>query len=107
MFGRTAYAAAAAPAGTGSLLTALIPWVAVLAVFYLLLILPERKKQKKFKAMVDALKVGDEIITRGGICGRIANIKDEFVVIESGAEKTKIKITKSAVGSLANSTEEK
>jgi preprotein translocase subunit YajC len=68
------------------LLTSLLPWIAVLVVFYLLLILPEQRKQKKFKSMVESLKVGDEVFTRSGIVGKIVNLKDEFMVIESGAE---------------------
>lgn len=88
------------------LLQALVPWLAVLVVFYLLLIMPEQKKQKKFKAMVEALKVGDEIITRGGIYGKIVNLQEAYLIIESGAEKTRLKITKTAVGSLVNSESE-
>ena len=52
----------------------LIFWVVIIVVFYLLLFLPEKKKQKKFDKMVHDLKVGDEIITRGGIYGRISNL---------------------------------
>lgn len=88
------------------ILTGLLPWVAVLAVFYLLLIMPEQRKQKKFKAMVEALKVGDEVLTRGGIFGKIANLKEDYIIIESGAEKTKLKMTKSSVSSIVNSKEE-
>lgn len=86
-------------------LTALIPWIAVLAVFYLLIIMPEQKKQKKFKSMVDSLKVGDEIITRGGIYGKVVNLKDDYMIIESGAEKTKLKITRSSVSSVESTKE--
>ena len=88
------------------ILTGLLPWVAVLAVFYLLLIMPEQRKQKKFKSMVEALKVGDEVLTRGGILGKIANLKDDYIIIESGAEKTRLKMTKSSVSSIVNSKEE-
>ena len=84
----------------------IILWVVILGVFYLMLILPEKKKQKKFSAMVDALKTGDEIITRGGIYGRIVNIQDDYMVIESGAEKTRLKLIRSAVGSVVSSKEE-
>lgn len=87
-------------------LSYLIPWIIVIVVFYLLLFLPEQKKQKKFKAMVDALKIGDEVLTRGGINGKIVNIKDEYMVIESGAEKTRIKMLKNAVSSVVSSKED-
>lgn len=84
----------------------IVLWVVVLGVFYLMLILPEQKKQKKFNAMVNELKTGDEIITRGGIYGRIVNIQDDYMVIESGVEKTRIKLTRNAVGSVISSKEE-
>lgn len=83
-----------------SFLQTFLPWILVFVVFYLLLILPEQRKQKKFRSMVDALKVGDEILTRGGIFGRIVNLQDDYMVIESGAEKTRLKITRSAVSSV-------
>lgn len=89
------------------LLTGLLPWVAVLVVFYLLLILPEQKKQKKFKAMVDALGVGDEILTRSGIYGKIVNLKDDYMIIESGAEKTRLKMARVSVASVTSSKEDK
>jgi preprotein translocase, YajC subunit len=89
-------------------LLSLIPWVGVFVVFYLLLILPEQRKQKKFRGEVDALKIGDEIVTRSGIVGKIVNIKDEYMVIESGAEKTRFKMTKSSYGShISQEAEEK
>jgi preprotein translocase subunit YajC len=87
-------------------LLSLIPWVAVLVVFYLLLILPEQRKQKKFKALVDSLKVGDEVLTRSGIYGKLVNLKDDYMIIESGAEKTRIKMSRSAVSSVVNAKEE-
>ena len=85
------------------LLLQLLPWIAVLVVFYLLLIMPEQRKQKKFKSMVDSLQVGDEILTRSGIFGKIVNIKDDYMIIESGAEKTRLKMTKAALASVTNS----
>lgn len=87
-------------------LQTLLPWILVFAVFYLLLILPEQRKQKKFKAMVSALKIGDEIVTRGGIFGKIVNIQDDYMIIESGAEKTRLKITRSAVSSVTHTESE-
>jgi preprotein translocase subunit YajC len=88
-------------------LQSLLPWVVVLVIFYLLLILPEQRKNKKFKAMLESLKSGDEILTKGGIYGKIVNIKDEYMIIESGAEKTRIKISRGAVGSVISTKEAK
>jgi preprotein translocase subunit YajC len=81
-------------------------WILLIVVFYLLLFLPEQRKNKKFKAMVSSLKVGDEILTRGGIYGKIINLQDDYMVIESGAEKTRLKVLRNAVGSIVSSKEE-
>jgi len=81
-------------------------WVVLLAVFYFLLIMPERRRQKKYNAIVDALSVGDEILTKGGIYGKIVNIKDDYMVIESGEAKTRIKMAKTALATVIKSVEE-
>lgn len=70
-----------------------------LGVFYFFLIRPQQKKEKKIKEMRSALKVGETIITIGGICGKIASLKEDFVTIEVGSEKTKIVVTRWAIGS--------
>lgn len=66
-------------------------------IMYLLVFLPQRKREKKIKEMLDSVEVGNEIITAGGIMGRIINIKDDEITIETGAEKTKIKIQRWAI----------
>lgn len=71
--------------------------LAMLVLFYVVLILPQKKQEKKQRAMLNALRAGDEIITIGGIYGKIVSVKDDFVVIESSADKTKIKLSKSSV----------
>lgn len=85
----------------------LIMWVGVLVVFYFLLIMPERKKQKKFNKMIEALKVGDEVLTRSGIYGKIVNLKEDYMIVESGAEKTRLKMTRVAVATVISSKEDK
>ena len=73
-----------------------------LAIFYFLIIKPQKTKERKIKEMRDSLKVGDDIITIGGIFGKIAKIKEEILTIEVGADKTRITIAKWAVGNLAS-----
>lgn len=68
----------------------ILPMVAIFVIMYLILILPQRKKEKKTKEMLNALKVGDEIITVGGVMGKVVNIKDDEVTVESGVMKTKV-----------------
>ena len=75
-----------------------------LAIFYFLIIRPQKNKEKKIKAMRNNLKIGDEIITIGGIYGRVMKIREDVLTIEVGADKTKLTITKWAVGNLAESS---
>ena len=89
--------AAAAGTAAGSQWSSLIIMVAIFAVFYFVLILPQKKQEKKQRAMSDAIKPGDEIITIGGIYGKVQTVKDDYVVIESTADKTKIKLAKSSI----------
>ena len=74
--------------------------IAFLALMYFLLIRPQRKQDKEIKAMRASLKVGDEIVTIGGIVGKVVRIKEDRILMETGTSKMKIEILKSAVGSV-------
>ena len=76
----TADAAAAEVSPVASLISMLLPMVLIFVVFYFFLIRPQRKKDKKIKEMLAALKVGDRVCTIGGIYGTITNIRDESTV---------------------------
>lgn len=82
-----------------------IMMVVMIAVFYFFLIRPENKKKKEATEMRNALKVGDNITTIGGIIGDIVSIKDESIVLETSADKVRVEFTKWAVSS--NNTAEK
>lgn len=88
---------AAATQGGGSGLLGFLPMIIILVLMYFILILPQKKQEKKQRSMIDALVPGDEIVTIGGIYGNVVSIKDDCLVIESSADKTKIKIAKSSV----------
>lgn len=75
----------------------IIPMGLVFVVFYFMLIMPQKKKEKKTREMLNALKQGDEVTTIGGIVGRIINIKDDEVTVESSVEKTQVVVMKWAV----------
>lgn len=84
----------------------IILMVAMFAVFYFLIIKPQKKREKQVNEMRKNLKVGDEITTIGGIVGTISHVKEDVLSIEIGAERTKLTISKWAVGSVQSKTEE-
>ena len=84
-------------------LQALILPIALLATFYFLAIRPQKKKEKQVKEMRDSLKIGDEIITIGGLYGKVVKVKDDYVTLEVGPSKVKMDFAKWAVGSVVKS----
>ena len=94
-----AYAQAAGSASqTDSLLT-FLPMVAIFVVFYFLLIRPQQKKQKESRAMLEALNKGDEVVTAGGIVGRISRLTDQYATIEI-APNTEMVVQRGAISQL-------
>lgn len=83
--------------GGGGLLGLFLPMIIVFGIFYLLLIRPQQKQQKKIRAMLEGMQRGDEVITRGGIHGRISGINESVVTLEI-ADNVKIKINKEYIG---------
>ena len=76
--------------------------VGLIVVMYFMMIRPQRKREKELQKMLAALKVGDKVVSIGGICGKIAKIKDNYVYLETGSvgnpnEKTLIKFERSAI----------
>ena len=72
----------------------------VFLVMYLLLIRPQRKKEKKDQQMRNNLQVGDEVVTAGGIVGIVFSIKDDTVVIETGGDRSKIRVKRYAISTI-------
>lgn len=94
----TAYAqAAAAPASTQDSLMGLLPMILMFVVLYFLMIRPNMKKAKDHKAMIEALQKGDEVVTQGGIAGKIAKIDDNYIKLEI-ATGVEIAVQKPAIG---------
>lgn len=73
------------------------PLLLVFVIFYFLLIIPEKKRKKKYQGMLNELKVSDEVVTRGGIIGKITHIDEKTVTLETSPAKTKIKFDKSGI----------
>ena len=78
----------------------LVPWIFIFMIFYFMLIRPQQTKLKQHQAMLDALKKGDEVITQGGIFGKVHGITDDFVTLEIGRDQ-RIKVLRSRIERLA------
>jgi preprotein translocase subunit YajC len=74
-----------------------IPFVLVLAIFYFIILLPMRRKQKKAQQFLEALKVGDRVVTTGGIYGQVTRLGDQTIQLQV-ADKVRIEIAKAAIG---------
>ena len=79
--------------GSASLLSMLLPFVILIAVFYFLLIRPENKKKKAAAKMRSELAVGDEITTIGGVVGTICQVKEDTIIIETSADRVRMEFT--------------
>lgn len=88
-------------------LQSLLPLVLLILIMYFLLIRPQKKKEKAVNQMRSNIKAGDEIITIGGICGKVVKVKEETIVIQVGAEKLKFEMMKWSVSKVINSDESK
>ena len=84
------------------LLATLLPLVAMFAIMYFLLILPEKKRTKKYNSMLSELKVNDEVVTRGGIIGKIITIEEDQMVIQSGPDRVRFRVTKNSIAQKLN-----
>lgn len=89
--------ASGANASTASMYSSVIMLVLILVFFYFLIIRPQKKQEKKEKEMRDSLEVGDEVVTNGGIVGIVFSIKDDTLVIETGSDRSKIRVMKWAI----------
>lgn len=96
-----AQASAAADAeqagGLLSILTMIVPLGLMVLIFWLLIIRPEKKRNKEMQNMLESLQVADEVITNGGIIGRVLSVQKDTVLIETGSDRTKIRVVKSAI----------
>lgn len=80
--------------------TSLIMMVVLFGGMYFLMIRPQKKKEKEIKAMRDSLSIGDEVITIGGIQGKVVKVNDEIVTLEMAHAKQRINFSKWAIGSI-------
>ncbi|GAB6087984.1 preprotein translocase subunit YajC [Alkaliphilus crotonatoxidans] len=86
-------------------LSSLILPIGFIVIFYIFVIRPQQKKEKKVREMRNNLKVGDHVVTIGGIYGKVVKIKEDSMTLEVGADKTKLVVAKWAIGNLASEEE--
>ena len=82
--------------GASSLIWTLLPFVFIFGIFYFLVILPQKRQRQQLQEMISQLKINDEIVTNGGVIGKIKEVKDTSFIIQS-AEKSFLEVGKSAV----------
>ena len=106
MFISEAWAQAGAPAaGGGDLLVSLAPMVLIFVVFYFLLIRPQQRKMKDHKAMLQAVKRGDKILTTGGVFGQVALVGDDHLMVDV-ADGVQLRMSRDAVSAVLNRSPE-
>ena len=91
--------------GGGNTLLSLVPFVLIFIIFYFLLILPQQKRQKKLRAMLDALKKGDKVITSSGLWGTVSNLGKDSVTLQI-SDNTKVKIQRDHIARLRTDEED-
>lgn len=103
MFATPAYAQAAG--GAMGAFTSFMPLILIFAIMYFLLIRPQQKKLKEHKAMVEALRRGDQVLTQGGIVGKVVKVADDGIIEVEIAEGVKVKVIKHTIAQVMSKTE--
>jgi preprotein translocase subunit YajC len=92
--------------GGSSFLVAMLPWLLIFGVFYVLIIMPQRKRQRALQETISNLKAGDRVITTGGIIGTVTAVRDTSLMIRS-ADKSMLEVARTAVAGLDSEEEKK
>ena len=93
--------------GSGSMWSSIIMMALIILVFWFFIIRPQRKKDKETAKMRSELQIGDEIVTIGGIIGIIVSMKEDSLVIETGSDRSKIRVTRWAISGNNTTAEQK
>ncbi|NIP39723.1 MAG: preprotein translocase subunit YajC [Candidatus Dadabacteria bacterium] len=91
--------------GSGSMIGGIIPFVLIFVLFYFLILRPQQKQTRERENMIKNLKRGDDVLTNGGIYGKITNINEDILSVEI-AKGINIKMTRNGIASLANESQE-
>jgi preprotein translocase subunit YajC len=93
-------------AGGGNFAFAILPWILIIGVFYVLIVMPQRKRQKALQEVISNLKPGDRVVTTGGIIGTVSNVRETSVLIRS-ADKSILEVARSAISGIQDDDAEK
>ncbi|MBA3326482.1 MAG: preprotein translocase subunit YajC [Rhodobacteraceae bacterium] len=104
MFATPAYAQAAVGGGAAGGLIGFVPILLIFVIMYFLMIRPQQKKVKEHKSMVEALRRGDQVVTSGGMIGKVVKVADAEVEVEL-APNVKVRVVKSTIAQVTSKTE--
>jgi len=103
MFGTGLAYAMGAPGGGGGAggMMSFLPIILIFVIFYFLLIRPQQKRAKDHKALLSNLKVGDQVLTGGGIYGKVTGLRDDIITVEI-SDKVRVKVNRGSIGAVVN-----
>lgn len=104
MFATPAFAQAAG-GSAASAFTSFVPLILIFAIMYFLLIRPQQKRQKEHKALIEGLRRGDQVLTNGGIIGKVVRVKDDGELEVEIADGVKVRVLRSMVAQVLSKTE--
>lgn len=104
MFVTPAYAQAAGGAGGAAAFAQFIPLILIFAIMYFLMIRPQQKRLKQHREMVGALKKGDQVVTQGGILGKVTSVRDDELEVEI-SQGVRVRVVRSTVAQVVSKTE--
>ncbi|MFP1644832.1 preprotein translocase subunit YajC [Pontitalea aquivivens] len=105
MFASPAFAQAAGGAGGAAAFGQFIPLILIFVIMYFLLIRPQQKKVKEHRAMVEALRRGDQVVTQGGIIGKVTHVREDGELEVEIAQGVKVRVVKSTIVQVLSKTE--
>ena len=105
MFVTPAYAQAAGGATGAASIASFLPLILIFVIMYFLMIRPQQKRMKEHRAMVEALRRGDQVVTQGGIVGKVVKVQEDGMVEVEIAENVKVKVVKHTITTVLNRTE--
>ena len=103
MFVTPAFAQAAG--GASSAFSSFVPLILIFAIMYFLMIRPQQKKAKQHKDMIDSLRRGDQVVTSGGVLGKVSKVSDDGIVEIEIAEGVKVRVMRATIAQVLNKTE--